>query len=120
MEGKFTVAKIFGVRQFALKPGVKPEDFEQAMQAEIAKAPDLPGWKASLGKGDRGDQVGNYLFMWQIESVERRNEISPAPDQPSEEGRRYLEATATLWQTFTEMATPTWNVFTDYVVIASS
>jgi len=114
------MAKIFSVRQFALKPGVKPVDFEQAMQTEIAKAPDLPGWKASLGKGDRGEQVGNYLILWEIESVERRDEIAPASEQRSEEARRYIEATATLWQTFTEMATPTWNVFTDYVVIASS
>ena len=114
------MAKVFSVRQFALKPGVKPEDFEQAMQAEIAKAPDLPGWKASLGKGDHGDQVGNYLFLWEIESVERRDAIVPAPGQPSEEGRRFIEATAALWQTLNEMASPAWHVFTNYVVIASS
>jgi hypothetical protein len=90
------MAKIFGVNQHALKPGVKPEDFEQAIRLELAKAPDLPGWKAFLGKGDRGEQVGNYLFSWEIESVERRAEVAPAPGQPSEEGRRYLEATATL------------------------
>ena len=114
------MAKIFGVRQFALKPGVKPEDFEQAIRQELAKAPDLPGWKASLGKGDRGEQVGNYLFMWELESVERRDEVMPAPNQASEEGRRYLEATATLRQALNEMATPAWNVFTDYVVLASS
>ena len=39
------------------------------MQTEIAKAPDLPGWKASLGKGDRGEYMGNYLILWEIESV---------------------------------------------------
>ena len=114
------MAKIFSVREFALNPGVKPEDFEQAIRLELAKAPDLPGWKASLGKGDRGSQVGNYLFMWELESVERRNEVVPVPNQPTEEGRRYLEATATLWQTFKEMATPAWHVFTDYVVTATS
>ena len=114
------MAKIFSVREFALNPGVKPEDFEQAIRLELARAPDLPGWKASLGKGNRGNQVGNYLFMWEIESVERRAEVVPAPGQPSEEGRRYLEATAALWQTLDEMATPAWKVFTDYVVVASS
>lgn len=110
------MAKIFSVHQFTLKPGVKPEDFEQAMLAEIAKAPDLPGWKASLGKGDRGDQAGNYLLMWELESVERRAEVMPAPGQPSEEGRRYIEATATLWQTLDKMATRQGS-FTDYVVV---
>ena len=114
------MAKIFSVREFTLNPGVRPEDFEQAIQLELAKAPDLPGWKASLGKGDRGHQVGNYLFMWELESVERRNEVVPVPNQPTEEGRRYIEATATLWQTLNEMATPAWKVFTDYVVVASS
>ena len=114
------MAKVFGVHQFELKPGVRPEDFERAVREEIAKAPDLPGCTAYLGKGDRGEQVGNYLILWEIESVERRDEIAPASEQRSEEARRYIEATATLWQTFTEMATPTWNVFTDYVVIASS
>jgi hypothetical protein len=44
----------------------------------------------------------------------------PAPDQPSEEARRYIEATATLWRAFNDMATPAWNDFTDYVVIANS
>ena len=112
------MTKIFGVSQFALKSGVKPEEFEQALREEIAKAPDLPGWKASLGKSDRGGQVGSYLFMWEIESVERRNEVAPMPDQPSEEGQRYLEATATLWQIFNEKATPEWNRFTDYVKVA--
>ena len=114
------MAKIVSVRQFALKPGVKPVDFEQAMQTEIAKAPDLPGWKASLGKGDRGEQVGNYLILWEIESVERRDAIAPAPGQPSEEGRRWIEATAALWQILNEMASPAWDVHTNYVVIASS
>ena len=114
------MAKIVSVREFALNPGVKPEDFEQAIRQELANAPDLPGWKASLGKGDRGAQVDNYLFMWEIESVERRDEVAPVPRQPSEEGRRYIDATATLWQTLNEMATPAWTVFTDYVVIASS
>ena len=115
----FTMAKVFGVHQFELKPGVRPEDFEQALRAEIAKARDLPGLKASLGKGDYGDQVGNYLLLWEGESVERRDAILPAPGQPSEERRRFVEATATLWQTLDKMATRQ-APFTDYVVIASS
>jgi len=113
------MAKIYGVNQYALKPGIKPEDFEQAIRLELAKAPDLPGWKAFLGKGERGEQMGNYLFTWEIESVERRDAILPAPGQPSEERRRFVEATATLWQTLDKMATRQ-APFTDYVVIASS
>ena len=43
------------------------------------------------------------------------------PNQPTEEGRRYIEATATLWQTLNgRPATPARKVFTDYVVVASS
>jgi len=109
------MAKVFSLHQFELKSGVKPEEFEQAVLAEIAKAPDLPGWKGSLAKSDRGNQVGSYLVIWEIESVERRDEVIPAPGQPSEEARRWLDATATLWQTLREMATGAG--FTDYVVL---
>jgi hypothetical protein len=64
--------------------------------------------------------VGNYLFMWESESVARRDPVAPAPGQRSEEGQRYIEATATLWKALNEMAMPSWQINTDYVVIASS
>jgi len=113
------MAKIIGVHQFELKPGVKPEDFEQAMREEIAKALDLRGTRMYLTKGERGEQVGDYLIMWEFESVERRNEIFPVQGQSSEECQRWIEATASLWQTLSKMTTRK-TPFTDYVVIASS
>ena len=64
------MAKITSVHQSQLKPGIKPEDFEQAMREEIAKALDLRGAKFYLTKGERGEQVGDYLIMWEFESVE--------------------------------------------------
>ena len=45
------MARITSAHQFQLKPGIKPEDFEQAMREEIAKALDLRGAKLYLTKG---------------------------------------------------------------------
>ena len=70
------MARVTSVHQFQLKPGIQPEDFEQAMREEIAKAFDLRGAELYLTKGERGEQVGDYLIMWEFYDSETTPEFS--------------------------------------------
>jgi hypothetical protein len=85
------MAKVFGLHEIELRPGVAPEEYEQFFAKEIAGLPIFPGWKTYLLRADRGERDGKYLLMWEIESVEARDRYFPAPDEQSEAAQRFFE-----------------------------
>jgi hypothetical protein len=111
------MSKVFGMHMIALLPGVKAEDFEKFVTEEVYPAPAPEGWKYYLLKGDRGDREGRYLWMIEIESVETRDKLFPAPGEVSEEAQRYLESQAAVFQKWATFATPLDGITTDYVVV---
>ena len=113
------MARVIGMHEVQLPAGVTPEEYEQQFGNELATLPDHPGWKTYLLKGDRGDRAGQYLLLFEIESVEARAQIFPRPDEVSEEYGRFREQhpeSTAVWDKYAGgLADP--HGTTDYVVI---
>jgi hypothetical protein len=107
------MAKVVGIHTLELRPGVTEADFERFMLEERRKIPDLPGEKSYFVKGDRGEHVGKYLWIIEIESVETRDRLYPGGEL-SEEARRSYETNKAVFEKGESLAART---FTDYVVL---
>ena len=70
---------VISVREFELRSGVKPQEFEDYARQEHAHALSQAktGTRFRILKGDRGDRKGGYLLIWEFESVAARNEFFP-------------------------------------------
>ena len=71
------MAKVYGVWEYRRRPEVTEEDFEQAAR-ELAAQPTPAGWRLSIGKADRGANIGTYLVLMEIESAEVRDQLATA------------------------------------------
>jgi hypothetical protein len=68
----------YSMREFELKSGVNPQQFEAFVQTELAKATGADsGMKLHILRGDRGDRKGAYLLVWEFDSVAARNRYFP-------------------------------------------
>lgn len=84
------MAKMYGVHEIELHPGVSEESFVKFFNQEYAKSfVNSFGWKLMLLKGDRGQHAGKYAVLFEIESREARDRFSPAPHEGSEESKRW-------------------------------
>ena len=81
------MARIVGIHQVELKPGVTAEAFEEAART-MAATPTYPGFRGSLVKSDRGTGVGRYGLLIEIESVEARNRFM-GDNGPTKEGTQF-------------------------------
>jgi hypothetical protein len=114
------MAKVFGIHEIELRPGVTAEEFEQFYREEASQAATLEGWKGYLLKGDRGEREGKYVFLVEIESIEARDRYSPTPDETSEEAKRIVESSADVWEKLRRLATIPGEdtMYTDYIVVS--
>jgi hypothetical protein len=71
------MAKVLGVHEIELRPGISGEDFERFFQEKVASMPLPAGWRQYLLKGNRGDRMGKYLLIIEADSVEVRDRIAP-------------------------------------------
>ncbi len=85
------MAKVFGVHQIELLPGVSGKEFEKFIRDEYAPLATRIGWKGYVTKADRGEQAGKYFVIWEIDSVEQRDRFFPDTGQPTEEALRLLQ-----------------------------
>ena len=118
------MAKVFGIHELELRPGVTPEQFDQFVRDEVARAPTQPVWTIHVLKGDRGARDGKFAVLMEIESVETRDRLFPDPGgDPSPEAQQYLAPLTTLMEKWTSLATAPGDagtVWTDYAVIATT
>jgi hypothetical protein len=118
------MAKVFGIHEIELRPGVTPEQFEQLIRDEVARAPAQPVWILHMLKGDRGARDGKFAVLMEIESVETRNRLFPDPGgEPSSEAQQHLAALSTLMEKWASLATAPGEpgtVWTDYAVVATT
>jgi len=70
---------VFSIREFELRSGVKPGEFETYVRQELTRAlsQSKTGAHFKILKGDRGDRKGAYILIWEFESVAARNEFFP-------------------------------------------
>ena len=70
--------------------------------------PDLPGWRLALLRGDRGDHVGQYVLMVEIDSIEARDRVSPSGGfDDTEEGRDWVAVAGPLLEQWRQYVTHT-------------
>ena len=112
------MAKLYGLHEIELRPGVSPEEFEK-VAAETNFA-DLEGWTTHLLKGERGERNGKYLVLVEIESIAARDRYAPTADGPySAEAEEISRRNAALWEPWRKLATMPGEgtVYTDYVML---
>jgi hypothetical protein len=118
------MAKVFGIHELELRPGVTPEQFDQFVRDEVARAPTQPVWTVHVLKGDRGTREGKFAVLIEIESVETRDRLFPDPGgEPSAEAQQYLASAGTLMEKWASLATAPGEpgtVWTDYVVLVTT
>lgn len=113
------MAKTYSLHDCELRPGVDPAEFERVFREEVAPAPSLAGFRASLLKGDRGARDGKFLVLMEMEDEGTRDRWFPAPDERSEEFRRFMEQhpdTAAAWDKVISLTLQP-DTYTDYVVV---
>ncbi len=108
------MAKVFGIHEVELRPGVTAEQFEQFIADTASQWPQFEGFTTYVAKGDRGAHVGKYIFVFEIESTKARDRYYPAPDVPSEEAQRASEGSAAMFEKLDSLCSST---FTDYVAL---
>ena len=97
------MGKIYGLHTLELRPGVSGEDFERFVAGNSEHWPSLPGWRIALLKGERGDQVGQYLALVEVDSIEARNRVSPRGGlDDTAEGREWVAAVGPLLRQWLE------------------
>jgi hypothetical protein len=120
VESNRQAAGVLSVREFELRSGVKPEEFEKYAREELTRALSQAktGTHFRILKGDRGDRKGGYLLIWEFESVAARNEFFP------KEGGGASPACQQAWKRI-KLAMEKFSIYvkekrsyTDYVTVA--
>jgi hypothetical protein len=114
------MAKVFGIHQIELKDDANAAEFERIVSDEFNALPKLAGWERSIVKGERGDNVGKYLLIFEAESLERRNHDSPDGGPLSPELQKWYDTSLPMLDKLSSyLTTPLFRggVFTDYVVV---
>jgi hypothetical protein len=84
------MAKVFSIHYLELKDYADAAEFEQVVIDEFEKLPHWEGWQGWITKGERGDGVGKYAMIWEIESLESRNKATPSLGVVTAEGEAWL------------------------------
>ena len=117
------MAKVFGIHRLELKPGVNAAEFEQVVAGEFNTLPQgVPGWQASIVKGDRGNEVGQYLLIFEIESVQARDKAIPGDGTLSPEAQQAMAQAAPVFDKLNGYLTHKLGEetpFTDYVAVGT-
>src|SRR5215207_4185162 len=99
------MAKVFGMHEIELQPGVQGEDLERFFREKLTQVPFVSEWKL-------------YLLLLEIESVAARDRFAPAGDQLSPEGQQWWAQNAALLDEWVRLGTFVGQgIFTDYVVV---
>jgi hypothetical protein len=112
------MAKVYSLHMIALKAGASGPDFERFFHEEVEPGPKLSGMAMRLLKGDRGDRDGKYLLMFEIESIERRDQLfpeaGPAARQVSAEVMQWMGGAGPTLAKWAQYTTPFDTIYTDY------
>ena len=104
------------VRELTLKPGASAQEFEKHV-AEIVGPwfeERIPGVRAYLVRGERGDRTNAYLLIYEFDTLARRNEYFPQPGVQSE---RFQQLAGVIPDFGLDKYTDYAGGYTDYVVL---
>jgi hypothetical protein len=85
------MGRIYGLHSLELRPGVTGADFERFLTGNLEQLPTLPGWRVAVLRGERGEHVGQYLVLVEVDSIQARDRVSPNGGfDDTDEGREWL------------------------------
>jgi len=114
------MAKVFGIHHLELKPGVDVAEFERIVSDEFNALPELAGWELSIVKGERGENIGKYVLIFEVESLETRNRDHPSGGTFSPELQKVFDTSSPTFDKLSSyLTTPLFKggKFTDYVTV---
>ncbi|HUE77909.1 MAG TPA: hypothetical protein VMM83_08210, partial [Longimicrobiales bacterium] len=107
---------VLSVRELTLKPGASAQEFEKHF-AEIVGPwfeQRIPGVRAYLARGERGDRTNAYLLLYEFDTLARRNEYFPQPGVQSE---RFKQLAGVIPDFGLDKYTDYAGEYTDYVAL---
>jgi hypothetical protein len=118
------MGKLYCIHEMELHPGVDEAKFIQFFNQEFTEIYQAIGWNLSLLKGDRGQRVGKYAVLINIQNREARDRISPGHGELSEEAQRVyaeqnerFDGVFSKWATFSPTDMGAHLEYTDYIVV---
>lgn len=113
------MSRVLGLHVVELRPGVTPEQFEHFVIDEYLPAlagplSQLSGIEVHLLRCDRGEQEGQYIFMFEFESVEARDRYFPTPGVPGKALLPFIESLQPVTTKWEALSKRTKN---DYVML---
>src|SRR5437763_11745480 len=118
------MARLFGMHELELRPGVAREDFERFVVEELSRLLHREGQTTYVLKGDRGERAGKYVFVFEYDSVASRDRDTPRSNQDSEKLVAWLQEhhaeVGALFERLSTFVQPDWDIgqhYTDYVVV---
>jgi hypothetical protein len=111
--------RLLGVHHLSLKDGVNPEEFERFIIEEFNPVLSgvFPGVHMMVMKGERGAEEGEYLLVYDAQSLYVRDWYWPTPGESSEASTAVMEACGDACSAardrYQSMAETT--LYTDYV-----
>ena len=110
-EGNLTMdPRLLGIHHLSLKDGVDPADFERFVieEWEPVISGITPGQHLMVMKGERNADPGQYILVYDIQSVYVRDWLVPRPGTPS-------EALNAIYETCGEPCDTAWQGFNEFV-----
>lgn len=116
------MAKVLGLHEFELTPGVNPEEFERFISEEFLQMQTYPGLRYTALKGVQGRRVDQYMMVYEFESVETFGRLIPRPGELDEELISFYngEAVQKVWARLQEFGRTVDPGYTDYVVLGTA
>ena len=111
--------KVLGIHYYTLKEGVESSEFERFITEEWnpVNRELFPGILIRLMKGERGSEIGNYILIYEMNSLYIRNFYFPTAGEQTEAATTILEKCGEqctqVWDRFEELAER--SEYTDYV-----
>lgn len=123
--GQAPVARVVGLHNLALRPGVTPDTFEHFITRNIHRIADYPGWKFRMLKCQGGSRMDQYLVMLEIESLASLNAFHPELDVSTPKALAFVETHQDAermndeWRELASFSGAP-QLYTDYISVAGS
>lgn len=123
--GQPPVARVIGIHNVALRPGVTPAAFETFIAENHHRIEDYPDWKFRLLKGVRGNRLDQYVVLMEIASQAALDVFYPEPDIATDEAAKFARAhrdTKLMYEEWKKLASFSGSpqLYTDYLSVAES
>ncbi|MEQ9725925.1 hypothetical protein ABRP29_09865 [Pseudomonas sp. WHRI 8822A] len=125
LAGQEPVARVIGIHNLALRPGVSAATFEHFITSNIQRIADYPGWKFHMLKCQGGSRIDQYVVMLEIESLESLNAFHPELDVSTERALEFVrehqdaERMNEEWRELASFSGAP-QLYTDYLTIAGN